>query len=155
MAKPIARILVIHGAGMNMRGKLQIPVFGPTTLPEYEAKISEYAKELNVEVAFYHSNIEGEIANKLYEAWESKQFQGIVLNPAAFTVGYRFLVNAVAAVNDDSKGIPIVEVHFTQLQKRSIVSDISASVHATITGCGVFSYKLAFETLLNAVSTKK
>jgi 3-dehydroquinate dehydratase-2 len=44
------KILVIHGAGMNMRGKVQLDVFGPMTLPEYDERIRGYAKELGVEV---------------------------------------------------------------------------------------------------------
>ena len=62
------KILVIHGAGMNMRGKVQLDVFGPTTLPEYDERIRGYAKELGVEVEIFHSNVEGEIVNKLYAA---------------------------------------------------------------------------------------
>ena len=42
------KILVIHGAGMNMRGKVQLDVFGPMTLPEYDERIRGYAKELGV-----------------------------------------------------------------------------------------------------------
>lgn len=53
------RVLVIHGAGMNMRGKVQVDIFGPTTLPEYDERIRGYAKELG---------IEGEIVNRLYTA---------------------------------------------------------------------------------------
>ena len=44
------KILVIHGAGMNMRGKVQVDIFGPMTLPEYDERIRGYAKELGVEV---------------------------------------------------------------------------------------------------------
>ena len=43
------RVLVIHGAGMNMRGKVQVEIFGPMTLPEYDERIRGYAKELGVE----------------------------------------------------------------------------------------------------------
>src|SRR5207342_3699295 len=62
------RILVIHGAGMNMRGKVQTEIFGPMTLPEYDERIRGYASELGLEVEIFHSNIEGEIVNKLYDA---------------------------------------------------------------------------------------
>src|SRR5712692_8506208 len=62
------RVLVIHGAGMNMRGKVQVDIFGPMTLPEYDERIRGYAKELGVEVELFHSNIEGEIVNRLYAA---------------------------------------------------------------------------------------
>ena len=64
------RVLVIHGAGMNMRGKVQVDIFGPMTLPEYDERIRGYAKELGVEVEIFHSNIEGEIVNRLYAANE-------------------------------------------------------------------------------------
>ena len=62
------KILVIHGAGMNMRGKVQLDVFGPMTLPEYDERIRADAKEVGVEVEIFHSNVEGEIVNKLYAA---------------------------------------------------------------------------------------
>ena len=62
------RVLVIHGAGMNMRGKVQVDIFGPMTLPDYDERIRGYAKELGVEVEIFHSNIEGEIVNRLYAA---------------------------------------------------------------------------------------
>ena len=62
------RVLVIHGAGMNMRGKVQLDIFGPMTLPEYDERIRGYAKELGVEVEIFHSNIDGELVNRLYAA---------------------------------------------------------------------------------------
>lgn len=52
------KILVVHGAGMNMRGKAQIESFGPMTLPEYDTKIRAYGDELGVEIEIFHSNIE-------------------------------------------------------------------------------------------------
>src|ERR1044071_5434704 len=66
--RTMARVLVIHGAGMNMRGKVQVDIFGPMTLPEYDERIRGYAKELGVEVEIFHSNIEGEIVKRLYAA---------------------------------------------------------------------------------------
>ncbi len=51
------KVLVIHGAGLNMRGKVQLDVFGPMTLPQYEEHIRAYAKDLGIEVSFFHSNV--------------------------------------------------------------------------------------------------
>ena len=59
------KILVVHGAGMNMRGKAQVEIFGPMTLPGYDTKIRAYADELGGEVEIFHSNIEGEVINRL------------------------------------------------------------------------------------------
>ena len=53
--RTMTRVLVVHGAGMNMRGKVQVDIFGPMTLPEYDERIRGYAKELGVEVEIFHS----------------------------------------------------------------------------------------------------
>jgi 3-dehydroquinate dehydratase-2 len=91
------KILVIHGAGMNMRGKVQLDVFGPMTLPEYDERIRGYAKELGVEVEIFHSNVEGEIVNKLYAANDAG-VDAAIFNPAAFGSGYPALVAALSQV---------------------------------------------------------
>src|SRR5438045_5142461 len=93
----MTRVLVVHGAGMNMRGKVQLDVFGPMTLPQYDERIRGYAKELGVEVEIFHSNIEGEIVNKLYTASE-QGFDAAIFNPAAFGSGYPALVAALSQV---------------------------------------------------------
>ena len=64
----MAKILIVHGAGMNMRGKVQTEIFGKMTLPEYDEKIRGYAKELGLDIEIFHSNIEGEVVNKFYAA---------------------------------------------------------------------------------------
>ena len=55
------KLLVIHGAGMQMRGKSQIEVFGKMTLPEYDEYIHTYAKDLGFDVEIFMSNVEGEV----------------------------------------------------------------------------------------------
>ena len=77
----MAKILVIHGAGMNMRGKVGVDVFGPMTLPDYNKKIEEYAKELGVEVKCFHSNVEGEVADAIYASHDDGT-DAIIINPA-------------------------------------------------------------------------
>ena len=52
------KILILHGAGMNMRGKVQLEIFGPMTLPEYDERIRGYAAELGLDVEIFHSNEE-------------------------------------------------------------------------------------------------
>ena len=82
------KLLVIHGAGMNMRGKVQTEIFGTMTLPEYDAHIRQYAQELGVEIEIFHSNIEGEVVNRLYAALD-QGFDGALFNPAGFSRGYQ------------------------------------------------------------------
>ena len=55
----MAKVLIIHGSGMNMRGKFQLETFGAMTLPEYDEHIRKYASELGLEVEIFHSNIVG------------------------------------------------------------------------------------------------
>ena len=64
----MTKILVVHGAGINMRGKFQVEIFGTATMDDYSKQIQEYSSELGVEVDIFHSNIEGEVINKFYQA---------------------------------------------------------------------------------------
>ena len=99
------KILVVHGAGMNMRGKVQTEIFGPMTLPEYDDRIRGYAAELGIEVEIFHSNIEGEVVNRFYKA-NDEGFEGALFNPAGFSSGYPALVAAIGQVR-----FPTIEVH--------------------------------------------
>ena len=74
------KILVIHGAGMNMRGKSQIDIFGPLTLAQYDEHIRRYARELDCEVESFHSNVEGEVINRLYAAHDGG-IDAAIINP--------------------------------------------------------------------------
>jgi 3-dehydroquinate dehydratase-2 len=111
------KILVIHGAGMNMRGKAQVDVFGPITLPEYDAAIRRYAAELGVEVEIFHSNIEGETINRLYAAHDDPTIDAAIINPNGYTRGYPALVNAIGQVR-----FPTIEVHISNPARRGVVS---------------------------------
>jgi 3-dehydroquinate dehydratase-2 len=135
------KVLVIHGLGMNMRGKVQPEIFGKKTLPEYDAEIREEAGRLGLEVEIFQSNSEGEIVNKIYGAMEEGVI-GLVINPAGFCTGYRGLTVAIEQV-----GYPVVEVHVSNLLKRGINSDVAKVAAATVTGFGVTGYRLALRGL--------
>ena len=83
----MAKILVVHGLGMNMRGKVQTEIFGTMTMADYEKHINTFASELGVEVEFFHSNIEGEVINKFYEANDA-DFDAALINPAGYSSGH-------------------------------------------------------------------
>ena len=89
----MGKVLVIQGAGMNMRGKVQLETFGPMTLGEMNEQIVGYGKELDMDIELFHSNVEGEVINALYEAHDSGYEAGII-NPAG-TVAPDLGVNAV------------------------------------------------------------
>ena len=67
----MTKVLVIQGAGMNMRGKVQVDIFGPNTLEQMNEQILGYGESLGVDVKIVHSNVEGEVVNALYDAWKT------------------------------------------------------------------------------------
>ena len=89
------KILIVHGAGMNMRGKVQTEIFGKMTLPEYDEKIRGYAAALGIDVDIFHSNIEGEVINKFYAANDAG-VDAAIFNPAGFSRGYPALTAAIS-----------------------------------------------------------
>ena len=137
----MARVLVIHGAGMNMRGKVQVDIFGPMTLPEYDERIRGYGKELGVEVEIFHSNIEGEVVNKLYEA-NDRGFDAALFNPAGFSRGYPALVAAISQVK-----FPTIELHISNPERRGPVSETATVSQGMVTGFGIAGYYLALRGL--------
>jgi 3-dehydroquinate dehydratase II len=135
------KILVIHGAGMNMRGKVQTEIFGPMTLPQYDERIRGYAQELGLEVEIFHSNIEGEIVNKLYEA-NDRGFDAAIFNPAGFGRGYPALTAAIGQVK-----FPTIEVHISNPVRRGPLSETATVSQGMVTGFSVAGYYLALRGL--------
>ena len=131
------KVLVIHGAGMNMRGKSQIDVFGPMTLPEYDQHIRRYASELAVEVEIFHSNIEGEVINKLYAAHDGG-VDAAIINPAGYTTGHPALAAAIGQVR-----FPVYELHISNPARRGRVSEVAPACRGVLTGFGILGYDLA------------
>jgi 3-dehydroquinate dehydratase II len=143
------KVLVIHGAGMNMRGKVQIEIFGKMTLSEYDQQIRGYATELGLDVEIFHSNIEGEVINKLYEA-NDKGFDAAVFNPAGFSSGYPALVAAISQVK-----FPTIEVHISNPVRRGPVSETAKVSQGMVTGFGVIGYAVALRGVRDMLAAKK
>ncbi|HEY2618848.1 MAG TPA: type II 3-dehydroquinate dehydratase [Acetobacteraceae bacterium] len=137
----MAKILVIHGAGMNMRGKVQTEIFGPMTLPEYDERIRGYANELGVEIEIFHSNIEGEVINRLYAA-NDQGFDAAIFNPAGFSRGYPALVAAISQVK-----FPTIELHMSNPVRRGPISETATVSQGMVTGFGIVGYYLGLRGL--------
>jgi len=133
---------------MNMRGKVQIDVFGTMTLPEYNEQIHKYASELGIEVEIFHSNIEGEVVNKFYEAHD-RGVDAALINPAGYTAGHPALVAAIAQV-----GFPTIEVHISNPARRGGVSEIARVCRSTVTGFGIFGYYMALRGVREMLHAK-
>jgi 3-dehydroquinate dehydratase-2 len=142
----MTNILVVHGAGMNMRGKAQIEVFGRMTLEDYNKQIKEYASELEVDVEIFHSNIEGEVINKFYEAHDGG-IDAALINPAGYSTGHPALAAAIGQVR-----FPTIEVHISNPAARGSVSQIAPACRGVITGFGIFGYYLALRAAAHLVN---
>ena len=142
----MAKILVVHGLGMSMRGKVLVERFRPSVLADYERKIAEFASELGIDVETFSSNIEGEVIDKIYEAHDG-DVDAAVINPAGYMIGYPGLVAAIGQVR-----FPTIEVHVTNPASRGSVSDIATACRGVVTGFGQFGYYLAMRGALNLVT---
>jgi 3-dehydroquinate dehydratase-2 len=142
------KILIVHGAGMNMRGKSQLDIFGPMTLPEYDEHIRKYASELGIEVEIFHSNVEGEVINKFYQAHD-RGIDAAIINPAGYTIGYPALVAAIAQVR-----FPTVELHISNPARRGRESEIARACRGVVTGFGIFGYYLALRGIKEVLAAK-
>ena len=139
----MTKILVVHGAGINMRGKSQVEIFGSDTMEDYSNQIREYAKKLDVTVDIYHSNIEGEVINKFYKAHEDG-YDAAIINPAGYSSGHPALAAAITQVE-----YPTIEVHISNPSASGNVSQIAPSCKGVITGFGLFGYYIALKAIKN------
>ena len=142
------KVLVVHGAGMNMRGKSQIDVFGPLTLAQYDEHIQRYARELDCEVEIFHSNVEGEVINRFYDAFDRK-LEGALINPAGYTTDHPALCAAITQV-----GFPVIEVHLSNPATRGRISDVGRVCRGVVTGFGIAGYALALRGLKEMLAKK-
>lgn len=142
----MSKILVINGPNLNLLGLREPAIYGSRDYNALLAFIRESAAALGVEVEFFQSNHEGAIVDCIQQAYGV--FDGIVINPAAYTHTSVAILDALKAV-----AIPTVEVHISdvdsreEFRQRSYVSLYAAKV---IKGHGFDGYKEALEYLVTA-----
>ena len=137
------KILVINGPNINMLGVREPDIYGKKTYSDLVAFIQDAAKELNLEVKCFQSNHEGAIVDEIQQALGS--FDGIVINPAAYTHTSVAILDALKAV-----GLPAVEVHISDVTKRESFRQISYAGMACVqhyVGFGFDGYKMALQFL--------
>jgi len=118
-------------------------------LPEYDERIRGYAAELGLEVEIVHSNIEGELVNRIYEA-NDKGFDAALFNPAAFGTGYPALIAAISQVK-----FPTIEVHISNPIRRGPASETARVSHGIVAGFGLTGYYLALRGVRDMLAAKK
>ena len=138
------KILIINGPNINMLGIREKDIYGAQTYESLLDFISGVCAQNGVTPGFFQSNHEGAIVDKIQEAYG--KFDGIVINPAAYTHTSIAILDALKAVN-----IPSVEVHLSDISKREEFrhkSYVSAACIKTFAGYGFEGYKMAVLALI-------
>ncbi len=141
------KILVINGPNLNMLGIREPDIYGKNTYADLCELITDYAKKRGIEVKLFQSNHEGALVDEIQAAYQ--KFDGIIINPAAYTHTSVAILDAVKSV-----GIPTVEVHISKVEDREDfrqVSFIRRACIETITGLGFDGYLRAVDTLIESV----
>ena len=142
------KILVINGPNLNLLGIREPAVYGHETYDGLIRKISEHAKIQKIDVSFVQSNHEGDLVDAIQSAYE--KFDGIVINPGAYTHTSIALLDAVKAV-----GVPTVEVHISDVDSREPFRQVSYAGMAcvkTYKGLGFQGYVEAVKFLKDYLS---
>ena len=133
------RILVLNGPNINMLGIREPGIYGKSTFADLLALLAQTAKEEGIQIEQYQSNHEGCLVDKIQQAYG--KFDGIVINPAAYTHTSVAILDALKAV-----GLPAVEVHISDVSQREDFRQISFARLAcckTIMGHGLEGYREA------------
>ena len=136
------KIQIINGPNINLLGKREPSIYGTQSFDAYFEELKHFYP--SVEFAYFQSNVEGEMINKIHEV--GFDYDGIILNAGAYTHTSIALQDAIRAVMT-----PVIEVHISNVHKREEFrhkSMISCACTGVICGFGLHSYRLAVEAFL-------
>ncbi|MGN0688334.1 MAG: type II 3-dehydroquinate dehydratase [Oscillospiraceae bacterium] len=139
------KILVLNGPNLNLLGEREPNIYGEDTLKSINDEINEIGRELGYDMAFFQSNSEGGIIERLHEA--RLDCAGVILNAGAYTHYSYAIRDAIAAIR-----IPVVEVHLSNInsrdefRKNSVIGPVCVG---SIAGFGKYSYILGLYALNN------
>ena len=137
------KVAVIHGPNLNLLGSREVGVYGARSLSELDQLLGQVGQEAGIEVVSFQSNHEGEIVDFI----QASQFDGLVINPGAFTHYSIAIRDALAAIEK-----PKVEVHLSNINQREDFrkeSVITPVVNGQISGLGFDSYLLGLLAVKN------
>ncbi len=144
------KLMIINGPNLNLLGIREPTHYGKETYADLLQKIQKHADEKGIEVAFRQSNHEGDLVDFIQSAY--REFDGIVINPGAYTHTSIAILDAVKSV-----GVPTVEVHISDVNAREDfrkISYIRAACILTISGHGTVGYLEAIDYLIEYINNK-
>ncbi len=139
-------ILILHGPNLNLLGTREVEHYGSVSLDDLNREIFRLANELDMRAEIIQSNSEGELVNAIQE----KEYDFLIINPAAYTHTSVAIRDALSAI-----GKPTIEVHISNIYKReefrrkSLVSEV---VVGQISGLGTNGYLLALRAAHDILS---
>ena len=137
------KIAIINGPNLNLLGKREPGIYGSKSFESFFEQLQQ--KYPAIEFNYYQSNIEGELIDELHR--KGFEWDGIILNPGAYTHTSVAIGDAIAAINT-----PVLEVHISNVHAREDfrkISHVSAKCRGTISGLGMYGYELAVLALLS------
>jgi 3-dehydroquinate dehydratase-2 len=146
-----ATVHILNGPNLNLLGQREPQIYGAETLDDVNARCAALAAELGLKVAFFQSNHEGEIVERVHAA-RADADGGIIINPAAFTHTSVAILDALNAYDG-----PVIEVHISNVHRREAFrhhSYVSLRADAVIAGCGVEGYALALRRMASLFATR-
>ena len=144
------KLLVINGPNLNLLGSRDPDIYGNQTYASLESQLAAYGKEHGVNLDCLQTNHEGELIDFLHNA--ISEYDGIILNPAAYTHYSYAIRDAIEAIR-----LPVIEVHISNIYKREAFRHQSVTAPACIgqiTGLGLKGYFLAIDYFLHSLANK-
>ena len=141
------KILIINGPNLNLLGNREDDIYGKDSLDKIKSDCEKKGIEKKLEIIFFQSNNEGEIIDKVHEV--NDKFDGLIINPAAFTHSSIAILDSLRAINK-----PKIEIHLSNIyareeyRKKSITSE---GVDGLICGFGGNSYLLGIEAICKLI----
>ncbi len=141
------KILVVNGPNLNLLGNREDDIYGKDSLEKIKSDCEKKGTEKKLEIIFFQSNNEGEIIDKIHEV--NDKFDGLIINPAAFTHSSIAILDSLRAITK-----PKIEIHLSNIysreeyRKKSITSE---GVHGLICGFGGNSYLLGIEAICKLI----
>lgn len=145
------KLLVVNGPNINMLGIREVNIYGSENYKTLLERLNKLSLEENIELEHFQSNHEGAIVDKIQEAYEN--FDGIVINPAAYTHTSVAILDALKAVS-----LPTVEVHISKVSEREDfrqVNFIRDYAIKSFEGLGIAGYEKAILYLKNYLEEEK